>query len=90
LLFALDLLAVNITGTFTPLRLRGRYRDPYQRIKALGMTLLIAALVVPPAFWAADRLFNRGEFIALIREELKIPAPSRRRAAKRVRISVRR
>jgi hypothetical protein len=54
------------------------------------MTLLIAALVAPPAFWAADRLFNRGEFIALIREELKIPAWSRPKAAKRVRISVRR
>ena len=31
-----------------------------------------------------------GEFIALIREELKIPAWSRPKAAKRVRISVRR
>jgi hypothetical protein len=52
------------------------------------MTLLIAAFVIPPALWAADRLFNRGEFFALIREELNIPHEPRIKAPKRPRLTV--
>jgi hypothetical protein len=52
------------------------------------MTLLIAAVVIPPALWAADRLFNRGEFFTLIREELNIPHEPRIKAPKRPRLTV--
>lgn len=52
------------------------------------MTLLIALLVIPPALWAVDRLFNRGEFVALIREELNLAPRERIKAPKRPRITV--
>jgi hypothetical protein len=52
------------------------------------MTLLIAALFVPPALWAVDRLFNGGEFVALLREELNLAPESRLKAPKRPRITV--
>ncbi|MBN8996510.1 MAG: hypothetical protein J0H63_03350 [Rhizobiales bacterium] len=55
------------------------------------MTLLIVLFIVPPALWAADRVFNRGEFFTLLREELNIaPAPKVSRGARRLRITVRR
>lgn len=54
------------------------------------MTLAIVLLVAPPALWAADRLFNRGELFTLLREEFGMVSEPRLRAAKRVRMTVRR
>jgi hypothetical protein len=52
------------------------------------MTLLIVAVLMPVALWGADRLFNRGEFFALLREELNLAPGPRSRLPKRPRITV--